>query len=266
MDAGQVALDAVRHVAAGVPEGDILSLVVVAVIALGLARILMTRWAWGLARDVTVVGFLAWFAGLGVGLVDDAWGKQPARVAAFVAVSGVLALLGLAAYRARDGLRHFLPRRRGRGFDAHRGPSGPAFREVPLHATTHAIRRRREPFAENDENDLFTVTAIAIFAEFAVVSTGLVPPARPIVGLVFFGLLLGGCFLYLWHSYHRAGKTILYFTVTSVVSLTTSLLFGHYWWAEPWSELLGMGYFASNAYSAGTTGIAFSLVLYARKR
>lgn len=258
---------AVAYAAEGVPKGDILSLIVVAAIALGFARLIMSRWSWALTRNLTVLSFLGWFAFLSTGFVEDAWGATAARVVGLGAILGIVGLFALVLHTARVHAGGGARLSRAQLAAAPRSSQATSgWRDLDGYQPRSARRANVFADAHTDENDLFTITAIALFAEFAVVSTGLIPPTKPAVGLVFFALLLGGCFLYLYHSYHRAGKTILYFSVTSIVSITASLLFGHYWWSEPWTTLLGVGYFASNAFSAGTTGIAFSLVLYARKR
>ena len=112
-----------------------------------------------------------------------------------------------------------------------------------------------------DDRTMGAVLAYLVVAQFGVFSSKTIAAPNEVVGLGFFLVFMIAAVFFVYQSYKDPGKGFRHFAVACGVGLVLSVLLGHFWGNYSLTQLLSLGYFASDSLVAFVTGIALSLFM-----
>jgi hypothetical protein len=111
---------------------------------------------------------------------------------------------------------------------------------------------------KNDKS-LLSVLTFLIVAEFGVFSSRTISAPNPKIGMIIFAIFITLSFLFIRQSYRDYSKGLTHIILTFVFGSVLALILGHYWEGLPFSVLLSLEIFATDALVALISGMALSL-------
>lgn len=265
MDAAEIASVALAFfldLLKGVPSGEPLSILFVALVALGVFRLALPTRVWFVAKSLILIGLFGYYMYLASNVIASRFGHDASiylrgAAAALCGVFGVMAAQRMLADAPAATTRAGLAMRPASSY--HYNAHAPSTNKLARRAGGAFMN----VFQPGREQTLPTVLGFAFVAEFGVFSTGVIwPPKSWIVGAGFLLIFLAGAALYILATYEKKTRGLVRLAITTVAALALALLFEILWYeTSPTLALTHTYFFTSTGLIATATAVGFSLVV-----